>query len=311
MGSTGPDGFAAQSPAVRPFDLAILTYAVTDRPAGGVAICHGHGPNSAPLHCSRRREAHLYAYGRRAEDLRVDRISNDIECRRREMMDILVVDDEPLFRAGVNCLLSQVPGLRIVGEAADGRSAFALLDNLQPDIVLLDIALPGMDGFAAVREVRRRAPRTKIVVLSGRKNERDVLEALTAGASGYVTKTNSVEDLLDTLWAVARGETHVSQRLRSTLLAHGALPADVLGPLSTREREVFALLVKGLAVEEIGRELCISPKTVGTHRHRIYEKTGCHTLAALVRFASRNGLLDELTRLGNVAPRARELHPAS
>jgi DNA-binding NarL/FixJ family response regulator len=208
-------------------------------------------------------------------------------------MDILVVDDEPIFRAGLRGVLEDA-GFRVVGEAGTARAALALLDK-EPDLVIMDLVLPGMDGIAATREVRRRLKRGKVVVLTSRRDVRDALEAMAAGASGYLVKSESPATLAEAVRRVAAGETYVSDELAQTVgqaaKEPSEAPTDVLALLSKREREIFHLLVSGLGNQQIARELCISMKTLGTHRHRIYDKLGCHSIAALIRFAVLNHLL--------------------
>ena len=208
-------------------------------------------------------------------------------------MRVFIIDDEPLFRRGVKTVLAEV-GMTVIGEAGTAREAFELLDRCRPEVVVMDIVLPGMDGIAATREVRRRAPDAKILVMSGRRSGREVVESFKAGATGYAVKTDSPEALIEAIRCVAQGEQYVASSLgaevRDSLLRKESL-TDVLGVLSSREREVFMLLVTGLPNQRIARELCVSMKTLGTHRHHIYEKLGCHSMADLMRFAALNGLL--------------------
>jgi two-component system, NarL family, response regulator NreC len=209
-------------------------------------------------------------------------------------MRVVMVEDEPIFRMGLKEICRQAGGIEIVGEARDARTAFALIDRLRPDVVFMDLVLPGMDGFAAIRELRRRAEGTKILVITGRRSPRDVVEAFKAGASGYVLKSDAVEEILRAVHALEGGARYVGPNidaLARRALSGGAEVQDVLDCLSEREREVFRLLVHETSLDAIARELCISRKTLATHRHRIYAKLGCRSLAELIRFAVANRLL--------------------
>ena len=223
-------------------------------------------------------------------------------------MDILIIDDEPLFREGVKTVLARTPDLKVVAEAGTARAGFSAIDQGNPDVVLLDLLLPGMDGISAAREVKRRSPKTKILMLSGHHSTRDVREALAAGAMGYGMKTDPVETLIEGIRKVGRGERYISPSVHHPAVegvsTHGATrePGDVLAALSIREREVFDLVVRGFSNQQIARELCVSYKTVDTHRQRIYEKLGCHSSADVVRFAAHNGLLRETPTLRNPGP---------
>ncbi len=209
-------------------------------------------------------------------------------------MDILLVEDEPIFRAGLRSVLGRA-GFRVVGEADTARAAFELADRHAPDVVIMDLMLPGMDGVTATREMRRRLERGKVLVLSGLRSPRDVQEAFEAGASGYLVKSEAAEVVTEAVRCVAGGDRYVSDEVAAALTgwqdAPVTGPIDALSPLSTREREVFHLLVSGLPNERVARELCISQKTLGTHRYRIYSKLGCHSMAELIRFAALNDLM--------------------
>jgi RNA polymerase sigma factor (sigma-70 family) len=207
-------------------------------------------------------------------------------------MRLVLVDDHKIFRMGIADLLAGTPW-RIVGEAGRARDAFALLDSQQPDLVLLDLALPGMDGVVATREMRRRAPRTRILIFTVHDQMRDVVDALRAGASGYALKTEDAPALLEALATVMRGERYlapaIAARLAQAQSSDGA--SDLLAPLSEREREVFRLAAECLSTREIASELCISRKTVDTHLYRTYQKLGLRTLAELVSLAARLGMI--------------------
>jgi DNA-binding NarL/FixJ family response regulator len=209
-------------------------------------------------------------------------------------MRVILVEDHPFFRLGVRVLLSTVPGYEVVGEAASARDAFKLLDSARPDLVLMDIVLPGMDGVVATREILRRAPGVKVLVLSGHEDLRDVLDALAAGAIGYALKSEPPEALVRALEQVRRGNRYVAPELEVELSMlwsdRGASP-DVLDALSEREREVFRLAADCRMPQEIAGELCLARKTVDSHLHRINRKLGLRNRADLVRMAARLGLV--------------------
>jgi DNA-binding NarL/FixJ family response regulator len=210
-------------------------------------------------------------------------------------MRVYILDDEPLLRAGLRQTLSCDPALVVVGEAATAREAFRDPKLLTSDVVITDVGLPGMDGVAATRELKRRSPRVAVVVFTVYDRVRDLLDLFAAGASAYVVKTDPIEALLAALRAVTRGERFVSPSLapllepRSQDAIEGLV--DALGPLSVREREIFQLMVAGSSIVETAREYCISRKTVETHVYRLYRKLGCHNAGDLIRFAAEHGLL--------------------
>jgi DNA-binding NarL/FixJ family response regulator len=216
-------------------------------------------------------------------------------------MRVLIVDDHAVFRLGLRAALEEVAACEVVGEAGTARQALALVDQLGPDLVLMDLALPGMDGATATREVRRRAPAARVLVVSLHEQTPDVLEALDAGAHGYALKSEGLAALLVAVQTVARGDRYVAPSLLDRLAAYrrrGDRAADTLAVLSQREREVFRLAADGLCNGEIARELCISRKTVDTHRYRINQKLALRTAADLVRLAAALGIL----HVGRVGP---------
>jgi len=208
-------------------------------------------------------------------------------------MKAVLIDDHQIFRVGIKYMLTSASEWRIVGEAGRVRGAFALIDAERPDVALVDVALPGMDGVVATREIRRRAPSTRILILTVHEEIRDVVDALAAGAAGYALKTEEPEALVAALAAVMRGERYVAPALAARLAAYESMPqpGDVLSVLSEREREIFRLAAECLITREIAHELCISRKTVDTHLYRIHHKLGLRTSAELVRLAGRLGLI--------------------
>jgi two-component system response regulator NreC len=210
---------------------------------------------------------------------------------------IALVDDHPLFRAGIRSILAEQSDLAIVAEADDARHAYELAESTRPDVMVMDVNLPGVDGVSATREVLRRSPQTKVLILSMYTDEIHAARALAAGASGYAMKTQPREELLEALRAVSRGERYVPRSFSTSLLdVHRRAAGREEGPLaclSPREREIFGLLVRGLSNRSIARELCISVKTVETHRTHIHEKLGVHSIAQLIHFAAVNGAIEQ------------------
>ncbi|MES1165372.1 MAG: response regulator transcription factor [Verrucomicrobiota bacterium] len=209
-------------------------------------------------------------------------------------MNLVLIDDHPLFRAGVRQALMEAPECHIVAERGRARDAFPDIDVHQPDIVIIDVGLPGMDGIVATRAILRRAPRCRVLILTMYDQLSDVLDALAAGAAGYALKSDEPATLVAALRTLARGERYIAPSVAARLGAHEkrrVWPEDVLGLLSVREREVFRLAAECLLTREIAHELCISRKTVDTHLYRIHRKLGLRTTAELVRLASGLGLI--------------------
>ncbi len=194
-----------------------------------------------------------------------------------------------MFREAMRHLLRE-QGFALVAEASDARSSFPLIDKTRPNVVLLDLRLPGMDGVTATRELQARAPDSKVMILSAYTRQHDVDEAWAAGVHGYVTKMQDAEGLRDAIRAVAAGERYLAPGLQPS-----AKPSERKGPigiLSARERDVFRLLCKGMTTRQIAAELVISGKTVDTHRERILKKLGLHSAVELVRYAATHDVLD-------------------
>jgi DNA-binding NarL/FixJ family response regulator len=209
-------------------------------------------------------------------------------------MKVVLVEDHALFRMGVRQILATAPGYELVGEASTARAAFKVIEAVEPDVVLMDIALPGMDGVVATREIRRRAPSVRVLIMSAHDQVHDVLDAMNAGAAGYALKSDGPEALVQALKQVARGERYVAPAVAARLSTYEARrrrATDVLGVLSEREREVFRLAADCRIAREIARELCIARKTVDTHLNRINRKLGLRNLAELVRLGASLGLV--------------------
>lgn len=204
---------------------------------------------------------------------------------------ILIADDHALFREGLKALLT--PGdFEVVAETADGQDAIHLARRHQPDIAILDISMPGLNGVDTAREVLRASPRTRVVVLTMHKDNAYLAEALRAGVRGYSLKSRGSEELLEALREVARGEIYISPGLsRQVADSYLGGEARAASPLSPREREVLQLIAEGRTTKEVAATLYISFKTAESHRQRIMSKLDIHETASLVRYAIRNGLI--------------------
>jgi DNA-binding NarL/FixJ family response regulator len=206
---------------------------------------------------------------------------------------ILLADDHAVVRQGFKMILGAQPDFEIVGEAGNGREAVELAENLKPDVVVMDVAMPELNGIEATRRLAASAPHTRVVALSMHKDNVYVREILRAGARGYLLKDSVAGDLVSAVRAVAQGEGYISPAVSNAVLddyrKHVTNPIDLL---SSREREVLQMLAEGKTNKEIAAVLNLSVYTVDAHRGRIMEKLNVHSINELVRFAVRNGLID-------------------
>ncbi|NCT89713.1 response regulator transcription factor [Cellulomonas sp. APG4] len=204
------------------------------------------------------------------------------------MIRLLVVDDHPVVRAGIVGLLADADDLDVVGEAADGAAATALARELRPDVVLMDLRMPGTDGVAATGEVLAAVPTAHVVVLTTYETDADILRAVEAGATGYLLKDTTREALLDGVRAAARGETVLAPSVARRLVSQVRGPHD---RLTERELEVLGAVARGLSNAQVGAELFITEATVKTHLLRVFAKLGVDDRAHAVMVAVRRGLL--------------------
>ncbi|MDR3539769.1 MAG: response regulator transcription factor [Desulfosporosinus sp.] len=212
-------------------------------------------------------------------------------------IQILLVDDHTIFRAGVRVLLEMQPDFKVVGEAEDGAKALTLVRQLQPDVVLMDIAMPGVDGLSAARQIKELTPLTKIILLTQHENKEYIQPALKIGAEGYVLKRAAADELVMAIRAVYKGKSFLDSDVTSTVLSDysqdGKIGADTdYQQLSEREREILVMLAHGYSNREIAELLKISPKTVDFHRARIMNKLGIKGRVALAKYAIRHGLVE-------------------
>jgi DNA-binding NarL/FixJ family response regulator len=211
----------------------------------------------------------------------------------KKKIRVLLADDHALVRQGFRLILSSQPDIEIVGEAGNGRETVELAEKLRPDVVVMDVAMPEMNGIEATRRLATLAPRTRVLALSMYKDSLYVREILRAGARGYLLKDAFDRDLVAAVRAVAAGEGYLSPAVSEAVLSdyrrHVSDPWDLL---SSREREVLQLIAEGKTNKEIAAALNLSVYTVDAHRGRIMEKLNVHSVSELVRFAVRAGLVD-------------------
>jgi len=201
---------------------------------------------------------------------------------------LLLADDHAILSAGLRALLGYYDDIEIVGEARGGTEAVELVGELRPDVVLMDIAMPGLNGIEATRLIRQQYPHTRVLVLSQHGERQYVLAALQAGASGYILKRALGSDLLGALRAVARGETYLHPEVSTVLVDEVRCPGE---RLTVREKEILAHIVDGESNGQIAASLSLSVKTVGWHRTNLMSKLNAHNAAELVRMALERGLV--------------------
>lgn len=209
---------------------------------------------------------------------------------------ILLVDDHKLFREGVRSMLSGQPGLEIVSEAGDGRTALKLVRRHQPDVVLIDIDMPDLNGIDCAHLILEEFPATKVIILSMHSDRQLVIGAVRAGVSGYLLKDCDFEDLTRAIETVTRNQTYLSPKIADTVVRGYMeklvqLDDSPLGVLTVREREVLQLIAEGKSTKSIAEMLNLSPKTVEYHRRNIMEKLDLHNTAELTRYAIREKLI--------------------
>jgi DNA-binding NarL/FixJ family response regulator len=204
---------------------------------------------------------------------------------------VFLVDDHQLVRRGIACVLEQDPELRVVGEARSGLDAVRVVDSVQPDLVLMDVVMPEMNGIEATRQLLARSANLRVVALSSYGDRRYVAGMLASGARGYVLKSSSTDELRDAVHAVMAGKsylcTELDDRSASGPAVHGA---SVYGLLAPREREVLQLIAEGFTSSRIAIRLSLSLSTVETHRRNLMRKVNLHSVADLTRYAIREGL---------------------
>src|SRR5688572_11832988 len=209
------------------------------------------------------------------------------------MLRVLVVDDHPVVADGIKHLLATQGGIDVVGTAGDGAEAIRLVGELKPDVTLMDIVMPQMNGIDAVREIVQRQADARVLVLSMYSDSERVYQALQAGARGYVLKRDLSEELIGAIRQVGAGGRYLSPGVTDTVVTdylHEKRAPETLNQLSARERHVLQMLVEGKSAAAVARRLQLSPRTIETYKERLMRKLGLSDLPALVKFAVRHGL---------------------
>ena len=207
---------------------------------------------------------------------------------------VLLVDDHALVRAGIRSLINGMEGVEVVAEAANGEDALRRIEEVQPDIALLDVAMPGLNGFQVLAESVKRFPSVRVIVITVHETGQYASQALRAGAVGYLPKSAASVELQEAIRTVAAGETFISREVdKKTILqqAKETEQARLLKTLTPRQREILTLIAEGNSTRDIALLLRISVKTVESHRAQLMERLNIHEVAGLVRFAIRTGLV--------------------
>jgi len=209
---------------------------------------------------------------------------------------VLLADDHAVVRDGLRMVLDAESGIEVVAAVSDGRKAVASARKLEPDVAVLDVAMPGLNGIDATSQIRRECPQTKVVILSMYSTAEHIHRALCAGASAYVLKESAGKEVVSAVRAADDDRHYLSQRITETVIAdyirpgHGNTPKSPLMSLSDREREVLQLVVEGKSSAEIAELIFLSPKTVETYRSRLMRKLNISDLPGLVKFAIQHGI---------------------
>jgi two-component system response regulator NreC len=210
-------------------------------------------------------------------------------------ISVFIVDDHSIFRTGLQTLLSEETDLKIVGEAADGKEAVLKAEQLNPEIIVMDINLPGMNGLETTKEILARLPGAKVLFLTVHEDSKMLREALDIGGVGYILKRAVESELINAIRAVARGDMYIYPSMTRAFLKEASTPSPPTGhtePITTRESEVLTLIARGYTNRQIGEKLCISVRTVESHRANIMDKLNLTSRVELVRYARAHGLLD-------------------
>ncbi len=214
-----------------------------------------------------------------------------------EKIKVLLAEDHTIVRKGIRSLLAEASHIEVVGEAENGREAVEKVESLQPDIVLMDITMPHLNGLEATRQIVKQFPDVKVLILTMYTNEAYIFQVLQAGAGGYLVKQSAPAELLSAIEAVYRGDTFlspaISRKIVDQYLEHGQGTAvrSRFDDLTSREREILQLITEGYSNKDIAEKLFISVKTVGVHRNNLMEKLDIHNTTELVKYALRKGII--------------------
>jgi len=213
---------------------------------------------------------------------------------KKQIIKVLVADDHPVVRKGVQTCLAKQGKIRIVGEAVDGDEALLKARELSPDVVLMDISMPGLNGLAVTEMLRKEAPDMKVLILSVHSNKEYIFRVIQAGAHGYVSKEAPPDELIRAIQTVYEGEPHFSEDIARAALSEFVSSGGKKEPfaqLTAREREVLVLISEGYSNKEIADRLGIGVRTIETHRERIMRRLNIHSVAGLTKYAIANGLV--------------------
>ena len=212
------------------------------------------------------------------------------------MIKVLLVDDHQLVRSGIRRILNDTDDLEVIAEAGCGEDALKLARQGQPDVVLMDVNMPGIGGLEATRKLLQISPATRIIALTIFMEEPYPSRLLEAGAMGYLTKGCAVEEIVRAIRCVMQGERYLGEEIARHIAREGCgtVRGNSLDRLSQREIQVMLMITRGYRLQEISDSLCLSPKTVSTYRYRLYEKLGVETDVELTHLAIRHGMLDSL-----------------
>ncbi len=214
-----------------------------------------------------------------------------------EIIKVLIADDHTIVRSGLNLLLSSEPDIQVIGEAMDGHMAVQMTEEIGPDVVLMDIGMPGLNGFQATREIKERTPGVHILVLTMHRSDEYFFQMLEAGASGYILKGAETSELIHAIRIVARGDVFLYPAMARRLVQQFLSQSGTDGPsgpkLTPREKEILKLVAEGYTNREIADRLVVSPSTVHSHRTNLMQKLNLHTRHELVQYARRHGFIRE------------------
>ncbi|MDX2345372.1 MAG: response regulator [Legionella sp.] len=210
------------------------------------------------------------------------------------MIKVLIVDDHELVRMGIRLLLDNADNINVIAEAKDGDSALKAVKQYNPDVILLDMKMPGMDGWEVTRRLKQIKPNIRIIVLTAATTDPLPTRLFQLGAMGYLTKDSAAEEMLQAIQKVSNGEQYLSAEIARKMALNSLKPiqSSPLDDLSEREMQVMLMITTGLTVNQIGEKLFLSPKTVGTYRYRMFDKLGLKSDVELMHFAIKHGVFE-------------------
>ena len=211
------------------------------------------------------------------------------------MINVMLVDDHDLVRTGIRRLLDDIDGIKVVAEAVDGEQAIRQVRNKRPDVILMDVSMPGIGGLEATRKITRSLPDMKIIAVTIHDNDPFPARLLEAGAAGYITKGSDIREIISAIRSVHQGKQYITPGIAQKLALSfvNNRERSPFAELTQRETQVMLMVVQGDTNKEISEQLCLSPKTTSTYRYRLFEKLGVDNDVELTRLAMRHGLIKE------------------